>query len=192
MENYHIIPYLNVGADNDELCLRCCSGFYCNINIIRWKPRHLIQLLPRKLHPRVLGLVIKRKPLVFYALLPRNPVILCNTNAPAHDVPGFGTVLHAKGTRIDDGQSTVRGDIGSLAQLLDAIGALGQVAGLFGDHLHVEGELGIREHEVGLGGTPGPQHALALLDDDIHGIGILLHEPKQVDVLADDLVIRLV
>ena len=54
--------------------------------------------------------------------------------------------------------------------------------------MHLEGELAVGEEKVGLIGPPRAQHALPLLNHNVHGVGILLHEAKEVDVLADGLI----
>lgn len=122
----------------------------------------------------------------------RHAVVLGHAHTPAEHVPGRGAGLHRVGAGVDDGQPAVLANVGALAEALDPVDAVGDVVGAVGDHLQLERELGIAEQERRLGRSPQPKLNLGLLDEDVQGVGILLHDAKEVHVLPAHLVRGLV
>lgn len=94
-------------------------------------PGELVELVPGELLPGVLGLVVESEAPLADAVLVGDPVVLCDADAPAQDVPRGRAVLHAHHARVDDLQAPVGLDVGARLEALDAVDALlAEVQGL--------------------------------------------------------------
>ena len=144
---------------------------------------HVQQLLEGECLPRVPLLVVELEVAIRVLAAGRDAVVLGHADAPTEDVAGRGAGLHGEGPRVDDGQASVGGDVGPRPEALDAVDALGEVAGLLRGHCELEGELGVAEEEIRLRPAPGLELRLGLLDEDVQRVLVLLDEPEEVHKL---------
>ena len=148
---------------------------------------HVEQICESEGKPVVLGLIVKFKLPVLVSVAGRNAVVLRDPDAPAQDVAGLLAYLEREGSRVDDFEAAVGGNLGPLLEALYAVGALREVVGAFRRHLELEAELAVGEEEVRHGPAPRAEADLGLLYEDVEGVRVLLHEAEEVDVLAADL-----
>ena len=121
---------------------------------------------------------------VLDVLLPGDAVVLGDAHAAAQEVAGDGAGVHAELARGDDAEAAVRGEVGAVGELLGAVGAVGDIVSLFGEHGELRGERAVAEAEGWRLAAPGLEMVLGVLDEDVEGVGDLLHDAKEVDVLA--------
>ena len=117
----------------------------------------------------------------------RDAVVLGHPDAAPEHVARLEPRLQGEGAGVDDLEAAVGLEVGPLLEALDAVGPLGEVVGALRDHLELEPELAVAEQEVRHGPAPGLEADLGLLDEDVEGVLVLLHEAEQVDELAADL-----
>ena len=163
--------------------ITCISGRWWNVV----HQRHLEEVIKRQGEPVVPGLVVELELALPVVRAGRDAVVLGHADAPAEHVARRDARLEGEGARVDDLEAAVGGELGPLLEALDAVGPLGEVVGALRDHLELEPELAVAEHEVRHGPAPGLEADLGLLDEDVEGVLVLLHEAEEVDELAADL-----
>ena len=113
--------------------------------------------------------------------------MLSHAHAPAHEVARHEPLVHGKRLALYDAEPAVLLQHRPVAQQLLAVGPLRQVARLLLAHRELEAELAAAQQKVGLVAAPRLDHGLGLLDEDIHGVHVLLHKAKAVNVVAQRL-----
>ena len=135
---------------------------------------HLEQVAEGQGEPVVPGFVVELKFALVVIGVRGDAVVLGDADAAAEHVARGLPGLHGEGAGLDDLDAPVAGEGRALLEAADAVGPLGKVVGAIGDHLELEAELGVGEHEVGHGAAPGAQAGLGLLDEDVEAVGVLL------------------
>ena len=125
--------------------------------------------------------------MAFDALLPRDAVELGDAHASAQEVAGGRARVHGELAGVDDGEAAVGGEVGPVGEAAEAVGPVGDVVCLLGDHGELRGEVAVAEQEGRRLRAPGLEVVLGVLDENVEGVGDLLHDAEEVDVLAADL-----
>ena len=140
--------------------------------------------------PVVRGLVVQLNKIISIGLLTafsRHDVKLCGAHAAAEDVAGHGAVVEREALALDDLEAAVRGEGRPLLEQLFAVFALRKVFGALGGHRELEAKLARAEHKDGVDAAPAEDLRLGVLDDNVHGVHVLLHKAKVVLVVLQRL-----
>eukprot|EP00960_Hanusia_phi_P040591 754549-Hanusia_phi.AAC.5 len=164
-------------------------------------PRVLDEVLEGEVEVGVLGLVVEAEsvrdadpPPVGELVVDEvadaavDAVVLGDAGPAAEHVTGGLTGVHAELAGVDDGHPPVAGEVGPLLQEHRAAGSVGQVLRLLRVEGHLHGERAVAHQEGGWLRAPALEGVLGVLDQDVEGVGVLLHDAVAVDVLPDELV----
>jgi len=111
--------------------------------------------MPRQPEHRVSSLVVEFEGATLDALLPGYAVVFGDAHAAAQEVAGGGPSVHAELARRDDTETAVRREVGAVCEPLGAVGAVGDVIRLFGEHSELCGERAVAETEGRRLAAPG-------------------------------------
>ena len=150
-------------------------------------PAVVLQLLPREPEHGVAALVVELVLATLGLRRPRDVVVLSDADAAAEEVAGGGARVHRELARVDDVEAAVGREVRALGEALRAVGAVGDVVGLFRRHGQLLGERAVAEDEARCLRAPRLERVLGVLDQVVQGVGDLLHDAEQVHVLAADL-----
>ena len=148
---------------------------------------HIKQIQKSEREPIIPGFVVELEFPVHITCAGRDAIVFCDPDPAAQDVSGHLTYLERERAGVDDLEAAVGGDLWALLEALDAVWALCEIVGALRRHLELEAEIAVCEEEVRHGPTPRAEADLGLLDEDVEGVRVLLHEAEEVDVLAADL-----